>query len=297
MSMAYTLCVCVCACVYLYTFVCEKLCLSIRRINHIYIKSADRARSIPVYINIHVYYSGCNVTLNASLPTQVTRKCVECNDWLCAECSNMHTRFKMTRHHHLLSARDLRTEQYDDLLKTSIEPLLCGIHAQPLELYCTNGACRAPICEQCARATHATHTTCLLREQANRESREMSSRLADLRAGMAVVRARIENARRDEKQTSSSRKHTHRAIDQRLEEVVESFVREIGDYAERLHTDVEEMARRHQTALGETLEEERYHVQAMEAVDILTTSLLEFGRDEETVAMAKDIHTPLDKYR
>ena len=209
----------------------------------------------------------------------------------------MHTRFKMTRNHHLLSAKDLRTEHHDDILKAHIEPLLCGIHAKPLSLYCTNGQCRAAICEQCAQASHHSHTTCQLSEQAARESADMAARVTDVRSAVSVVRSRVENARRDEKRTSTARKHTHRAIDERLDAVVESFVSSIGEYAEKLHTEVEDMARRHQTALVDTVEEERYHLEAMEAVDVLTTSLLEFGRSEETVAMAKDIHVPLDKYR
>ena len=53
---------------------------------------------------------------------------------------------KLTREHHLVTAADLASGEYDDVLKGTFDALVCAKHDEPLKLYCTEPSCLTPIC-------------------------------------------------------------------------------------------------------------------------------------------------------
>lgn len=74
---------------------------------------------------------------------------------------------------------------------------------------------------------HDGHMSVELDEQAAFEAHAVAALTPNLEDGISAVKTRIANVVRDEKMTNHVRKRVHRAINERLEEVVEQIVREV----------------------------------------------------------------------
>ena len=67
---------------------------------------------------------------------------------------------KLTREHHLVTAADLQSGEYDDVLKGTFDALVCAKHDEPLKLYCTEPSCLTPICHVSSGACSSTIPGC-----------------------------------------------------------------------------------------------------------------------------------------
>ena len=163
------------------------------------------------------------------------RKCIECDDWLCTPCCNMHKKVKITRDHHIIERQELEAGRADELLKSSFEPLLCSTHNEPLKLFCTHIGCMAPICTVCKSTMgHDNHPAIRLEDQASREKIQIKSRMGSLANSTAALFTKIQSLKYDEKVTSHVRKKMHKVINTRLEEVAKKvcLVRSINQITE-----------------------------------------------------------------
>ena len=105
---------------------------------------------------------------------------------------------------------------------------MCGKHGEPLQLYCAQPSCQAPICTVCKSTLgHDGHVTVELDAQAAVEAHAVAALTPNLRDSISAVKTRIANVMRDEKMTNHVRKRIHRAINERLEEVAELVVRQV----------------------------------------------------------------------
>ena len=131
------------------------------------------------------------------------RKCLECNDWLCSQCCHMHKKVRMTSDHQLVSASDLQTGKYDQLIKDTFEPLYCSIHGEPLKLYCTDNYCRAPICTVCKSTPgHDGHLAIELDSQGRKEANYMAGMMNEVQRSVNASNAKIGRLKQEDKVTS-----------------------------------------------------------------------------------------------
>eukprot|EP00462_Mataza_sp_D1_P026556 CAMPEP_0175127744 /NCGR_PEP_ID=MMETSP0087-20121206/4551_1 /TAXON_ID=136419 /ORGANISM="Unknown Unknown, Strain D1" /LENGTH=900 /DNA_ID=CAMNT_0016409745 /DNA_START=66 /DNA_END=2768 /DNA_ORIENTATION=+ len=88
-----------------------------------------------------------------------THLCVECNENMCEKEANGHTRYKATRHHHVLTLAEVHAQPF--LLDNSF---VCAEHGEPFRYYCLE--CQLCICVDCATVTdHKNHEHASLEEQ------------------------------------------------------------------------------------------------------------------------------------
>ena len=226
------------------------------------------------------------------------KKCIECDDWLCAQCVDLHQRVKVTRTHHLVTPTDLGSGGYDGLIKDSFEPLICGKHEEPLKLYCTEPSCLTPICTVCKTTLgHDGHRAIQLSDQAERDLHWVESLIDPTQASIDALHHRVANCRQEEKITATVKKKMHKEINQRLEEVLAGIVKQVSTYAEGLHEQVEKMAKDHKADLAVELESADLALKGMTNAHLCATSLVRFGRPEEVVAMGRSVCRRLEDFR
>ena len=95
---------------------------------------------------------------------------------------------------------------------------------------------------------------------------------------------------------SQIRKRIHKAINQRMEDVVAEFVKQVGEYAEKLHGDVEKMVKEHKTDITTELDKAQKNLSSMQVAQNFGKTLLDFGKSHELVVMSKDICDQLKKF-
>lgn len=210
----------------------------------------------------------------------------------------MYPQVKVTKDHHLVSPQELQSGKYDTLIKDSFEPLICSRHGEPLRLYCSDPSCSAPICTVCKTTLgHEGHAAIELVDQAVHESTQVQALLPSVQRCITSTAAKITNLAQEEKLTAGIRKKMHKAINDRTEEIVEKLVKQIQDYAEGLHQQVEELSKEHRRDVAKEAEESRNRLQAASSAKAFAEALLGFNRAEELVAMSKEVRARLEDFQ
>ena len=205
---------------------------------------------------------------------------------------------KMTKDHHLVSPQELESGKYDELIKDSFDPLICSKHEEPLKLYCCDASCCAPICTVCKTTPgHEGHNAIELSEQAIKESNQVQSLLPSAQRFVTATATKITNLAQEEKETVQVRKRVHKAINDRTEEIVEKLVKQVQDYAETLHTQVEELCKDHRKDVASELELCKNRLQAATSAKAFAEALLGFNRAEELVSMSREVRSRLEDFQ
>ena len=106
---------------------------------------------------------------------------------------------------------------------------------------------------------------------------------------MQTTIARKAMLNEQEGQVSQTRKKMHKAINERVDMVVEAFVKHIGQYAEAMHATIDKLGKERKKGLTKEIEELDNNIKIMSVTSQFTHLLLDFNRAEETVAMSKDV--------
>ena len=226
-----------------------------------------------------------------------TMKCMECDDWLCGECVRMHRKVKLTRGHHLADVEEVQAGAYDEMLKDNFEPLQCIKHEEPLKLYCTESSCQKPICTVCKSTSHDGHRAIEITEQGAIDVDRIHLMTDVIRKNIEAVMDKIRRVKLEDEHASRSRKEIHADINARMEAVVEMVVKQITKHADSLHEEVEVLSKAHKKELGQQMEDAKFKIEGMNSVMTFSANIVNFGRSEEIVTMAKQLIKRLDDFQ
>ncbi|XP_072047213.1 E3 ubiquitin-protein ligase TRIM56-like [Amphiura filiformis] len=82
---------------------------------------------------------------------QAFGRCVECNDFLCKKCVDIHKSLRILKHHHVLTLEELRTGKL--IMHNLPEQEMCPKHkGEVLRFYCET--CDEPMCRDCTVVDH-----------------------------------------------------------------------------------------------------------------------------------------------
>ncbi|XP_072048129.1 E3 ubiquitin-protein ligase TRIM56-like [Amphiura filiformis] len=91
----------------------------------------------------------CTSCVNSD--NQAVGRCVECNDFLCKKCVDIHKSLRILIHHHVLTLEELRTGKLT--MHNLPEQEMCPKHTREvLNFYCET--CDEPICRDCTVVDH-----------------------------------------------------------------------------------------------------------------------------------------------
>ena len=82
--------------------------------------------------------------------------CVQCAEFICAECINMHRRVKRLASHKILSFDELKEGGAKGAAAPEPSLQTCTVHEQPMNIYCFD--CKTLICRDCTIKTHNSQT-------------------------------------------------------------------------------------------------------------------------------------------
>ena len=205
---------------------------------------------------------------------------------------------KLTKGHNLAALEDLQAGMYDELLKDTFEPLLCGKHEEPLKLYCTEPSCQTPICTMCKSTLgHDGHRAIEITEQGRIDVDKIHIMTDNIQRNMNTLMKKIEQIKLEDKMASNSRKEIHKEINERMEEVVDKVVKQIGAHAESLHEEVETLTKTHKKELTDQMDNAKYQLEGMNAAMTFAANIVNFGRSEEIVAMARQLVRRLEDFQ
>ena len=88
-----------------------------------------------------------------SFNSAATSRCVDCGEFLCENCYNVHKRIRQTKEHKILTISELLASKTGDDLH---RPAFCRIHhSEQLKYYCET--CNEAVCRDCVLMEHRQH--------------------------------------------------------------------------------------------------------------------------------------------
>uniref|UniRef100_T1JL95 Uncharacterized protein n=1 Tax=Strigamia maritima TaxID=126957 RepID=T1JL95_STRMM len=88
---------------------------------------------------------------NCDDKAEATSYCVDCNEWLCSQCTQAHERIKLTKEHVVKSKNDVTAD-----LNSKRKAMFCLVHPQEqLKLFCET--CDQLTCRDCQLSGHMNH--------------------------------------------------------------------------------------------------------------------------------------------
>ncbi|XP_066267492.1 tripartite motif-containing protein 2-like [Branchiostoma lanceolatum] len=104
--------------------------------------------------------------------------CVECTDYLCQTCNDMHGRFKAHRSHKVVTIQDRKSGQAAAELRAR-ETSKCEDHHELNKFYCDT--CHRIICLHCVVTAHKDHQYVEIEKAAEREGAKIKAKLATVK--------------------------------------------------------------------------------------------------------------------
>ncbi|XP_063408784.1 uncharacterized protein LOC134692263 [Mytilus trossulus] len=157
----------------------------------------------------------CDVCQLQNISKPAASWCSECEEAICIECDDLHTRRKLTKNHKTISIRD-----YLNLPRSALEiKHHCSVHEEKYEFYCTNHV--LPCCVKCVKEDHKKCEIDSLRDVV--QNIKTSSSVTNIEHNLSEIQSIFQKIR-DEKRRNV--KH--------IDEKTTTYQKEIADFRKQI---------------------------------------------------------------
>ena len=163
-------------------------------------------------------------------PPPAVAYCVDCEEFICNDCENMHKRKRKLCHHELLHIKNLNISSF--LTKT--KPSFCPRHPkEPLDLYCQ--VCHTISCRLCVLTGHVGHTCTDLDQVADSNKQELQQCLLPLTTAISELQSSQEKNTAAQLQLKENTEHVKAAIESAFEALYTALRKRKEKLLQKLH--------------------------------------------------------------
>lgn len=229
----------------------------------------------------------CNYCKNGGNFIEGTMFCINCDDYLCASCTENHQQQEDTKDHQMetVEENDLRLEYEEKCKMGHVIPKCCDFY-DPLDigaLFCVD--CDMAVCADCHLSYHEEHRCAEMVAVAENFETKIKGPLLELQNDAEALQEAMVNLKKAERETISQQKDMHKLVAKRKKYLFNM----INEYENVL---LEEIDRRHTQNLDDIHQrrkELQMHLAAIDGVNDFTEKLISYGSFEEKVLMRKKI--------
>ena len=156
--------------------------------------------------------------------------CVDCEEFICNDCEDMHKRKRKLFHHELLNINHLNISS----LLTKTKPSFCPRHPkEPLDLYCQ--VCHTITCRLCVLTGHVGHTCTDLDQVADSNKQELQQCLLPLTTAISELQSSQEKNTAAQLQLKENTEHVKAAIESAFEALYTALGKRKEKLLQKLH--------------------------------------------------------------
>ncbi|KAI8513615.1 hypothetical protein Bbelb_079390 [Branchiostoma belcheri] len=214
--------------------------------------------------------------------------CLECTDYLCQSCDDMHRRFKGYRSHKVVTVQDLQSGQAAAELRAR-ETSKCEAHNELNKFYCNT--CYRMICLHCVVTAHKQHQYVEIKGVAERER-------AKIKAQVSTVKNTIGLHETWRQQLQSIRNEWPSEV-RRTEEHIRKLVKAIIEAAKKAGRDrigqIRAMNAAREKQMDAAMEAAEMDLASAKSCVQFADNVVEYGSPAEVISMAGELTRPLDR--
>ena len=163
-------------------------------------------------------------------PPPAVAYCIDCEEFICNDCEDVHKRKRKLCHHELLHIKNLNISSF--LTKT--KPSFCPRHPkEPLDLYCQ--VCHTITCRLCVLTGHVGHTCTDLDQVADSNKQELQQCLLPLTTAISELQSSQEKNTAAQLQLKENTEHVKVSIESAFEALYTALRKRKEKLLQKLH--------------------------------------------------------------
>ncbi|XP_052789842.1 E3 ubiquitin-protein ligase TRIM56-like isoform X2 [Mya arenaria] len=229
----------------------------------------------------------CTICKNGGNFIDAKNYCLNCEEFLCNECTDVHLEQADTMDHNLETMEEfgIRSEYEESAKSGHVIPRCCSYY-DPLDigaLFCVD--CDIAVCGDCHLSYHEDHRCAEMVAVAENFQNKIKQPLEELQNDATQLQEAMIDLQKAETKTIEQQKELHKSVKNRTKYLYELIMQ----YENVL---LEEIDRRHTQNLDDIHErrkELQMHLAAIDGVNDFTEKLMTYGSCEEKVLMRKKV--------
>ncbi|XP_019615534.1 PREDICTED: E3 ubiquitin-protein ligase TRIM71-like [Branchiostoma belcheri] len=211
--------------------------------------------------------------------TPAASHCVQCSDFLCQECSQIHHRTKYTKTHRVLSLKDFKFLRHEENYQQRARQMVaCPKHdGEYLKFFCDS--CQIPVCLLGLFDEHKDHKYSQMKDIVSKTKMVIETFLRSTNDQIRAFETAMNVVAEVEKDKKKQREDAEREIMER----VELFTKSILDYKDGLLSDLDMMFTQERVELSTEREKLEFQVAKLRSSCEFTGKLLKYGTQTEVV--------------
>ncbi|XP_078589230.1 uncharacterized protein LOC144869651 [Branchiostoma floridae x Branchiostoma japonicum] len=214
--------------------------------------------------------------------------CVECKDYLCQTCKDMHRRFKVSKAHKTVTLQDLQSGQAAAELRGR-ETSKCEDHQELNKFYCDT--CHRVICLHCVVTAHKDHQYVEIEKAAEREGAKIKAKLATVKNTADLHQNWIQDLQSVKDEWSSQVQRTKKEIRKQVNSIIEAAKKVGNDRNAQLRA----MNAAREKQLQAAMEAAEMDLASARSCVQFTDNVLEYGSPAELMSVAGELTERLDQ--
>ncbi|XP_035681524.1 tripartite motif-containing protein 2-like [Branchiostoma floridae] len=211
--------------------------------------------------------------------------CLECTDYLCQTCNDMHGRFKANRSH---KVQDLQSGKAAAELRAR-ETSKCEDHHELNKFYCDT--CHRVICLHCVVTAHKDHQYVEIEKAAEREGAKVKAKLATVKNTADLREKWIEELQSVKDEWSAQVQRTEEQIRKQVNSIIEAAKKVGNDRIVQLRA----MNAAREKQMEAAMEAAEMDLASARSCVQFTDNVLEYGSPAELMSVAGELTGRLDQ--
>ncbi|XP_045201042.2 tripartite motif-containing protein 2-like isoform X3 [Mercenaria mercenaria] len=229
----------------------------------------------------------CTICKNGGNFIDAKGFCINCGDFLCRECTDLHMEQADTSDHQLETMEEhaIRTEYEESAKVGHVVPRCCSYY-DPLDisaLFCVD--CDTAVCGDCHLSYHEEHRCAEMVAVAENFQNKIKQPLEELQNDATQLQEAMISLQKAEQNTIEQQKELHQIVKKRTKYLSEL----IAQYENVLLEEIDRRHAQHLDDIHERRKDLQMHLAAIDGVSDFTEKLLSYGSFEEKVLMRKKV--------
>ncbi|XP_019646782.1 PREDICTED: tripartite motif-containing protein 2-like [Branchiostoma belcheri] len=214
--------------------------------------------------------------------------CVECTDYLCHTCDDMHRRFKGNRSHKLVTVQDLQSGQVAAELRAR-KTSKCEDHRELNKFYCDT--CQRVICLHCVVTAHKEHQYVEIEKAAEREGAKIKAKVVTIRNTVGLHETWRQQLQSVRDEWPSEVRRTEEQVRKQVKAIIEAAEKAGDDRIGQLHA----MNAAREKQMDAAMEAAEMDLASARSCVQFADNVLEYGSPAEVISVAGELTGRLDR--
>lgn len=229
----------------------------------------------------------CTICKNGGNFIEAKHFCINCGEYLCRECTDVHLEQADTNDHQLETIEEnaIRMEYEESAKVGHVVPRCCSYY-DPLDisaLFCVD--CDIAVCGDCHLSYHEEHRCAEMVAVAENFQNKIKQPLDELQNDATQLQEAMISLQKAEQNTIEQQKELHQIVKKRTKYLTEL----LAQYENVLLEEIDRRHAQHLDDIHERRKDLQMHLAAIDGVTDFTEKLLTYGSFEEKVLMRKKV--------